>query len=295
LKAALAALLVAAAPVAAAPLAAATGPEGMALAGDARPGGLLHVWPPDGTLLLTANGRAIPPAPDGRFLVPIDRESSATLRLEAWHARLGRLAATDVPVAARLPRADYLPGAARGGGVPDPAIAVRAARERAAIRAAKALVAARPMEADGWRGPFTRPVEGRISGRFGDARFQGGVARPPHLGEDIAAPTGTTVRAPAAGIVRLADGPFLAPGNIVILDHGAGLLTRHLHLHAILVKPGQRVAAGTPIGTVGSTGRSTGPHLHWDAARVWPTGDGFAETRLDPALLLAPRRLAPTG
>lgn len=116
-------------------------------------------------------------------------------------------------------------------------------------------------------------------GRFGARRVFNGQPRSPHGGVDYAARAGATVRAAAAGTVALAEDQFFA-GNAVYLDHGDGLITMYFHLSALLVKPGEQVAAGQAIGRVGATGRASGPHLHW-AAR-------WRGARVNPELLLRP-------
>jgi len=107
-----------------------------------------------------------------------------------------------------------------------------------------------------------QPVEGRRSGTYGLRRVINGVARNPHNGMDIAAPAGTPVAAPRAGRV-LDAGEYLFLGRTLVLDHGQGLLTLYAHLSAIHAAPGEAVASGATIGEVGTTGRVTGPHLHF--------------------------------
>ena len=109
---------------------------------------------------------------------------------------------------------------------------------------------------------FIQPLQGRISSLFGHRRFFNGQARNPHSGLDIAAPTGSEIRAPAAAEVTLVDDLYYN-GKTIFLDHGQGLITMYCHLSESLVTEGERVEQGEVIGLVGATGRVTGPHLHW--------------------------------
>lgn len=114
-----------------------------------------------------------------------------------------------------------------------------------------------------WSAGFIWPATGRISGVFGSQRILNGEPKRPHSGVDVAAPAGTPIRAPAAGIVTLAEADMYFEGGLVLVDHGHWLESAFLHMSRIDVTPGQRVKKGDILGAVGATGRVTGPHLHW--------------------------------
>jgi len=124
---------------------------------------------------------------------------------------------------------------------------------------------------------FTLPAKGRLSSGFGLRRYFNGQARQPHSGIDIAAPTGTTVRAPAPGVV-VAVGDYFFNGKTVFIDHGQGLVSMYNHLSRISVNDGGQVQRGDLIGEVGATGRVTGAHLHWTVS--------LNNARVDPMLFL---------
>jgi murein DD-endopeptidase MepM/ murein hydrolase activator NlpD len=156
---------------------------------------------------------------------------------------------------------------------PPAAVAARIAREAAAVAAARTRDDART----GFTEDFIWPVRGRISGRFGNQRVYNGTPGTAHSGMDIAAARGTPVKAPAAGVVTLADDLYITGGTI-LLDHGHGVSSNFLHLSRMDVKVGDEVAQGQVLGAVGATGRATGPHLHW--------GMNWFDVRVDPLLVL---------
>lgn len=116
-----------------------------------------------------------------------------------------------------------------------------------------------------WSGPFSRPVPQAISSYYGVFRYLNGKYNGYHGGIDFLSPMGYPIKAPAAGRIGLARyfAPYNSNGNFVLIDHGLGVTSIYLHQSKILVKEGQMVKKGETIGLVGSTGRSTGPHLHW--------------------------------
>ena len=152
----------------------------------------------------------------------------------------------------------------------DPEAERRAANEAVRLRALYDTASPERL----WRGPFTRPVAGRKPGEgFGSRRIINGQPRMPHSGIDFSADRGTPVVAANRGRVALL-GEFFFAGRLVVLDHGLGLYTLYFHLDGVSVTEGQVVERGQTVGTVGTTGRSTGPHLHFAAqlgrARVNP-------------------------
>lgn len=157
---------------------------------------------------------------------------------------------------------------------PPPAIAERIRREQARVTAARIRDDARADFAQ----RFAWPVEGRISGRFGNQRVYNGKPGSAHSGMDIAAAAGTPVRAPAAGVVTFADPDLYLTGGTLLIDHGHGVSSNFLHLSKIDVRLGDRIEQGQVIGAVGATGRATGPHLHW--------GMNWFDVRIDPLLVL---------
>ena len=125
---------------------------------------------------------------------------------------------------------------------------------------------------------FIMPVEGIISGVYGSQRILNGKPRWPHYGIDIAADKGTKIKSSATGIVTMSENDLYYTGGTIIMDHGLGVSTIYSHLEEVMVNVGDQINQGDIIGTVGSTGRSTGPHLDF---RI-----NWFQTRLDPMSVL---------
>lgn len=158
----------------------------------------------------------------------------------------------------------------------DPALLARIRREAALKADGFASIA--PLE--GWLDGFILPVEGgRVSGTWGNQRILNGTPSTPHFGYDIAAPEGTPIRAPASGVVTLAETNMHYEGGLVFIDHGQGLITMYLHMSRLDVHAGDRVTQGQVIGAVGARGRATGPHLCWRMK--------WRDRQLDPSVAVA--------
>jgi len=125
-----------------------------------------------------------------------------------------------------------------------------------------------------FKNQFIMPVEGIISGVYGSQRILNGKPRWPHYGIDIAAKKGTMIKSSGSGVVTMAEDDLYYTGGTVIMDHGHGISTIYSHLESVIVSVGDIINQGDIIGTVGSTGRSTGPHLDF---RV-----NWFQVRLDP-------------
>jgi murein DD-endopeptidase MepM/ murein hydrolase activator NlpD len=245
-------------------------------------GSLVRGTVPPGTRLVFED-HAVRVGDDGRFVIGLARERTKPAVLDATlpdHShRTVEIAVThrDFPL-------ERINGVPEDTVNPPPAIAERIADEQAQVARART----RDDDRNDFESRFQWPVKGRISGVFGSQRIYNGTPKSPHSGLDIAAPKGTPVHAPAAGIVIFADPDLYLTGGTVLIDHGHGVSSSFLHLSRIDVKVGDRVEQGQVFGLVGATGRATGPHMHW--------GLNWFETRVDPQLLVDPAdNPQPTG
>jgi murein DD-endopeptidase MepM/ murein hydrolase activator NlpD len=209
---------------------------------------------------------------NGVFVIGFHRDSDAPVTL--------RIIAPDGRVKTRLlsPRQrDYniqrIDGLKSTMVTPPATVLARIKSDGGAVRAARQRQV--PL-GDFWRG-FDWPALGRISGIYGSQRILNGQPRQPHYGIDIAAPTGTPVYAPASGLVTLVKDLYFS-GWTVVIAHGLGVNSSFLHLDRVDVSTGMMVERGGLIGTIGATGRATGPHLDW---RI-----DWQGRRIDPGLLV---------
>jgi murein DD-endopeptidase MepM/ murein hydrolase activator NlpD len=238
-------------------------------------GGVVRAQLPAGSQAVTLDGKPVAIDRNGRFPIGFGRDAGPTAMLH-WRDAAGIEHDWPITVAARQWKVQALPNLPPRP-VPDAEFERRRPAELARIAAARADLSDR----SDWQDEFYAPVDGPVTGVFGSQRILSGQPQAPHAGIDFAAATGTPVKAPAGGIVRLAEGPFTLEGNLVMIDHGAGLVSAFLHLSRIDVKVGDVVAEGQVIGAVGKTGRATGPHLHWSLS--------WTDVRVDPASVLVQR------
>ena len=216
------------------------------------------------------NGERLPQV-DGRTVLGFGRDAKLAQQLE--FQRKGKSQTVSLSLKKRsynIQRIDGLPPAMV---TPPEEAWPRIARGSKLKKAARAIAS----QDDGFTEGFVWPTKGRVTGVYGSQRFYNGEARRPYFGIDIAAPRGTPVMAPASGTVTLAEPDMYFEGGLVFIDHGLSVTSAYMHLDSLKVKVGQKVKRGDVIATVGSTGRSTGPHLDW---RMFWRG-----ARIDPALL----------
>lgn len=239
-------------------------------------GGWLRGRVQPGSTGLRLNGNPVTLAEDWAFLLAFDRDAGPLARIEVM-LEGGQPSVRELAIAPRAWQIEHINVARKPGGVTDEAYLRLRSAELARISAARALETG----AQGWRQDFIRPAPGRFSGRFGSQRIYKGEPAAYHSGLDIAGGAGTTYVAPADGVVILAaQTPFSLEGRLLMLDHGMGLNSAFLHASELFVSEGQQVRRGDPLGRIGSTGRATGPHLHWSVK--------WRESRIDPLLMIDP-------
>ena len=211
---------------------------------------------------------------DGIFVIGFDRDSDVSLILDII-SNEGETLTTDIFPRQRSYKTQRIKGLKKSMVQPPRDILERIEIERKLVQNVREIEI--PM-GDFPMG-FNWPLLGKISGVFGSQRILNDVPKSPHYGVDIAVPKGTFIRAPASGQVSLVEDLYYS-GLTVVLNHGLGVNSTFLHLESSMVKVGDKIKREEIIGTVGSTGRSTGPHLDW---RI-----DWKGKRLDAQLLAGP-------
>ncbi len=233
-------------------------------------GGLL-VLKVDNDSKLTVNGETIPVSLNGKAIVGFHRDEKEPLHLIETH-RDGSKKELILKPKLRVYQEQRINGLPKNMVTPPEKVLKRILEDRKQVTKARSY----STSINAFEKIFSWPIKGIITGTYGTKRILNGKPRAPHYGIDIAAPKGTPVRAPQAGIIRMAKNLYFT-GLTIILDHGHGLSSTFLHLSGTKIKVGQRVQKNQIIGNVGSTGRSTGPHLDW---RI-----NLLKKRLDPHLI----------
>lgn len=249
--------------------------QALELSGDFTQGGLIVGRAEAGADVLL-DGRPVRVGKGGEFVIGFGRDAKASATLEIRLAG-GKPETMRLAIAQRrydVQRIDGLPPAQV---TPPPEALPRIREEGARIAAARATDTPQTWFRSGWMWP----AEGPVSGVYGSQRILNGEPRQPHYGLDIAGPPGTPVMASTDGRVLLAETDLYFTGGTVVLDHGFGLTGVYSHLQRVDVVRGQMLRQGEVLGTIGATGRVSGPHLDWRL--------NWFDQRLDPALLLPPR------
>ena len=259
-------LLALAAPAAADP--------GLTLEGDFVQGGLVFGRAAPGAEV-ALDGRPLRLDPEGRFVFGFHRDAPAEAVLSVRSPE-GLTEERRLAIESRDYKVQRIDGLPPKMVTPPESVLARIKADADKVRAARA----EDLPRGDFLGGFIWPAHGRISGVYGSQRILNGEPRQPHYGIDVAAPTGAPVWAPAGGVVTLAEDDLYYTGGTVIVDHGHGLSSTFLHLETVAVKVGDEVRQGDSLGTVGATGRATGPHLDWRM--------NWFEARVDPQLLVGP-------
>lgn len=220
------------------------------------------------------DGKAVSVSPEGLFAFGFAYNAKDAAQITATLSDGTKQHATLSPVAREyeIQRINGLPSKYVS---PPEDVLARIRRERQKIHEART----RDTNGIGFSEKLDWPARGIISSVYGSQRILNGVPKSPHLGVDIAAPTGTPITAPAPGVITLAEPDFYYDGGITIIDHGHGVSTCYIHQSKLLVKVGDHVPRGAVIGHIGMTGRATGPNLHWQL--------NLFQERLDPSLSTA--------
>ena len=206
---------------------------------------------------MTLDDKNIPVSDDGRFVVGFHRDYGKKAVFTVFDMKQNKKSTCNVKVKKHKWHIEHINGVEPAKVTPPESVMKRIAAESQIIKEGR-----KKLSTEHFPFRFIAPLEGRISGVFGSQRIFNGQKRSPHSGNDIASPNGTPVKAVESGTVVVAYPDMYYNGNVVVIDHGYFVNTTYAHLSAFNVKVGDRVKKGDVIGNVGSTGRSTGNHLH---------------------------------
>lgn len=238
--------------------------------GNAKPGSLLFGKVENPKSILLDNQPVLFDS-DGNFIIGFDRDDTSS------HLLIIKTKEKTILKNIILPKREYniqrINRMEQKYVTPPKEVSERIKNEREISKAAREKVG--EIDIALYKSGFIKPISGgRITSVFGSQRILNGITKNAHNGIDIAVPIGTPVKAMSDGKVLLSADNFYYAGNYILIDHGLGLNSLYLHLNESLVKEGQIVKKGEIIGKVGTTGRSTGPHLHW--------GVQWFNKRIDP-------------
>ncbi len=243
--------------------------------GDLQPGGLVFCKAP-GVKEAFINGKQALVDSEGFFILGFDRDEKGSQALKLVY-RDGSIDVKKFALKDRSYKIQRINKMEEKYVSPPKEVLERIKEERAQIKEARKMIDS--SKAFYSYSGFIKPVDNYpLSSVFGSQRVLNGVEKDPHAGVDYAAPKGTKIKATADGVVCFTGNDFFYNGNFVLLDHGFGLNSVYIHMDTVYVKQGQKVSRGDVLGEVGTTGRSTGPHLHW--------GVSWYRERIDPLSLL---------
>lgn len=245
--------------------------HGVQLQGNFIPGGMVTGTAP-GNVQVQFQQRKLLRSADGLFVLGFNRDDATQQQLVIMQDD-GKQQTLPFTISAREYDVQKVNGVPARTVNPDPKDMARIEKEIQQVAQARETVSPQAFFKNG----FVWPVKGPVSGVYGSQRIFNGEPRSPHFGVDLAVKAGTQIVAPADGVIRLAEKDLFFSGGTIILDHGMGINSGYLHMSKLLVKTGDTVKQGQPIGLVGSSGRATGPHLCWRL--------NWYQSRLDPQLV----------
>jgi len=247
----------------------------LSIGGVFKQGGLVAItYDEDTTSKITVNNKAISLDGDGFEYYPVKRNDKKVIVKQTLKS--GKVVEQSFNVEQREFKVQHVKGVKKKHVTPDPKHLARIGKESKEIKKSRKSNDEKYFES--LIPSFSQPSEGRVTGVYGSSRTYNGVERSWHKGLDLANKEGTPIISPLKGKVVLAMKDSYFNGNLVIIDHGKKIYSIYAHMYDIIAQKGDILEVGDPVGLVGTTGRSTGPHLHW--------GVYVGQQAIDPELLL---------